>query len=920
MEILITLLKFIGPDLFKKTISYIENLIIKRKKIRTNPIEIRSFSKGLLPFTEFDDLPSTQRNIISNNIINHILTSNNNFFAIVGSSGVGKTSIVQAGIFKSLKERNIKVSIIRSPSIDILNSSNSNIIDINDIRIKDLIENNQIIIIDQAEELLELKTNSKLYNNFQEIIIENIQDTKIIFTIRDDLFLELFSHIQELEPNKKDRFRLDDFSINEAVSIINEGCIKENITYVEDDLIRIISEISNNGKVKPIELQIIFEFIKDEVSYKNYQSKGGFAGILKNYVKNIIINSYNTNLSKRVLNVFYNHITKLKTEPILLIDIESKLANYSLTFKNEIRELVEYFVSQRILIDRVIKDKKYYQLAHDYLVGIIEVENNDFNTITEECNNKIRYHCNEFITSNKKSVLGYLKLRKLVSNSDLIISNEPLISKFIEESKKRFLMSCTLTCFIVIITLITLVYITTSKYCQSTPILIQSYSILNNRIYIGDSMYLFFNDNTFIDTSKNGKLYSVKINNVDTSLILEYSAIINDLEIEDDLENIFFKTKNNTITALSIDNLNLVRYNADKFFNLRNIHIVSCNSNKYIYFIDDFRNNNYVIKHNFYRYNLVTQLVDTFTISDDKNIGINHIYKIYEYNNKLIVNLTYRIFEDNDVIHFSNIIIYNDNINDKYYLFKEQHENGIINIQNVIGDKLFCTGDNTFTYNLINHEFEYHNYSRWPISNVRTIDKMIVGVLDPKKELYFVFQDSSIKNKELYMSDDKYVKLEILKNDSNIVFEINNELILNEKYKTSNRNNNFPFLYNKIDSTLYYYNGKDFLISYNIKNQTCYKIKIEFEGPVITNDNRYYDMDFSLDKRHIVFSYRYGPSLITIFSLDNRTQLHYYGEGEYYVKSPNLIYNYSNHNVSKIQKAYHNRLINKKFILHYFNN
>lgn len=256
----------------------------------------------------------------------------NQIVTLYGKSGIGKTSLLQAGVFPRLKLNDFKPKVIRLGESHDKNIAYSKIIlkaigidlasiDYNDqpigyesrnlfcevfkrIEVRDEYNTMQVpvIILDQLEEvLLNSAENTETlllqiaeWINFRETIAT---DCHFVFSIREDDLYLLEDTIDSLRINslRTARYRLQPITKNGAEAIIKTP--SENIVEIEDDVIAKILELINGNKevgYEPTALSLMCYQLYDEV--KNDESpkftiemieRVGYSSIAKYYKKAI---------------------------------------------------------------------------------------------------------------------------------------------------------------------------------------------------------------------------------------------------------------------------------------------------------------------------------------------------------------------------------------------------------------------------------------------------------------------------------------------------------------------------------------------------------------------------------------------------------------------------------------------------------
>ena len=333
---------------------------------------------------------------------------------IHGPSGVGKSSLLDAGFIPRVKNtridnKNILLVKIRvyTDWVKSLAKSLSNALENKEIKIstpldslesitKQLQENEQhniltIIILDQFEEFFFIGNKDKeLMFGFIRTCIDTALNTtpvKIIVSIREDYLHYLLEYERLFQDSKIDalrdilscsnRYYLGNFSSESAKSVIrNIG--KCSYFHLDPNLIdELVQDLTDrSGEVRPIELQILGMQLQDNYRIKTptlYRRYGSKKGLLEKFLKDIIqdCGPQNERTARLVLILLTDRESgtrPLKTK----LELTSGLKLMGLKLEADNLDLIlEVLVGSGIVFSVLDTLHKRYQLIHDYLVGLI---------------------------------------------------------------------------------------------------------------------------------------------------------------------------------------------------------------------------------------------------------------------------------------------------------------------------------------------------------------------------------------------------------------------------------------------------------------------------------------------------------------------------------------------------------------------
>ncbi len=353
-----------------------------------------------------------------NLLIGKISRSDKKLILIHGESGVGKSSIVNAGLVPALQNRpigdQIAVPVVLQVYTDWVRElgkslSEAMFVDQSPIRyafgkelnaspypatpiiISSILEqlrenaNNHLItvlIFDQLEEFFFVCNDRSQKAEFDNFICEclNIAFVKIIFSLREDylhhlLDLKRLAKQDSISNNILDkdiRYQVNNLSSENAKRVIQK--LTERSEYnIEPALIdTLVEDLSSGiGEVRPIELQVVGAQLQDErittlAKYEPYRPNK----LIERYIKEIIKDCGSENEQAALLVLYLltdeNHKRPFKTKA----ELTTELAEFE---SGEKLELVLEILVRSGLVVLFADITERYQLIHDYLVDLIRL-------------------------------------------------------------------------------------------------------------------------------------------------------------------------------------------------------------------------------------------------------------------------------------------------------------------------------------------------------------------------------------------------------------------------------------------------------------------------------------------------------------------------------------------------------------------
>ncbi len=340
-----------------------------------------------------------------NRLIERISRPDHKLTVIYGQSGVGKSSLVQAGLLPALKQRAIDardvvpvllqvytdwIELIGSRLVESLeevkglsfplfqNSMTVFIEELNKNVEKDLLI---VLIFDQFEEVFfaykELNTRKPFFEFISECL--NVPYVKIILSLREDYLHYLLEcnrvtdKLDVIDNNildKKILYYLGNFSPQDARSVI-QSLTENSRLYLEplliDELVRDLAGSLN--EVRPIELQVVGAQLQTEkiTTLVQYQEHGPKEKLVGRFLEEVVkdCGQNNEQFAKLVLYLLTdeNNTRPLKTRAELEADLALEPTRLELILKILVKSGLVFQVPG-FPADR-------YQLVHDYLVPFV---------------------------------------------------------------------------------------------------------------------------------------------------------------------------------------------------------------------------------------------------------------------------------------------------------------------------------------------------------------------------------------------------------------------------------------------------------------------------------------------------------------------------------------------------------------------
>jgi hypothetical protein len=339
----------------------------------------------------------------------------NRYMFLLGESGIGKTSFIQAGLVPIFEELEIKPIYIENYNngknelllhLRTILSENSDDLD---LLLKKMSEKGFkiVIILDQFEKnLYDYSMTIDFLNVIEKIVRNDKSDIKIIFALRDDFTKNLWDFSKERQLNllsDKNLFTLYKPSVSTIKEIINNSLKQANINIKEEEVTIIIEDlfaIHQKSYVFFPDLQIVFSVLCEEHLTSNenifslYNKNNGSEAIISNYFAEKIWKDF----TEEEINICRAIIIQLTTldgirEQLDLNDIIKKVS----AEEKRVRGLIERLINKRIIKRFVVGDCEYFELIHDFMAKKYAETLSDDEKIKKSLNEMLRHSMSDWL-------------------------------------------------------------------------------------------------------------------------------------------------------------------------------------------------------------------------------------------------------------------------------------------------------------------------------------------------------------------------------------------------------------------------------------------------------------------------------------------------------------------------------------------
>lgn len=345
------------------------------------------------------------------NLLSRIARPDQKLIVIYGESGVGKSSLINAGLVPALQQHPIgdrlaNPVVLRTYTdwagtladrlkLNLPSSGKQNAaISLASEWILDKLRQNAdrnlltVLMFDQFEEFFFVLKNTSDRQQFYQFLKAclDIPFTKVILSLRQDclhylLDLENLAILEVINQdilNKTIRYYLDDFSQEDAKNAI-ETLTKESQFYLEPALINtLVKDLANErGSVRPIELQLVCSQLQDEDrDYQKINTLSQYCEqlganpkqrLMEHFLHQSIKDCGEEN-QEAAWKVLYQLTGYQGTRPLRM---RNELANFLGSQGNKLDVILAILVQSGLVVLHRESPGDRYQLIHDYLVQYV---------------------------------------------------------------------------------------------------------------------------------------------------------------------------------------------------------------------------------------------------------------------------------------------------------------------------------------------------------------------------------------------------------------------------------------------------------------------------------------------------------------------------------------------------------------------
>ena len=397
--------------------------------------------KGLRPFTKEDAeiFRRLEREQDLQRCCDALESQSFRFGHLVGESGCGKTSFLQAGLVPLWQERGKRAVYVRFSNQNPLEAVQKAIVKQLSLTasppvapepraliglLKHVMQENQtplVLLFDQFEQFFVQAKSDAERKPFREVLEvwyarEDLQGIKILFSVRADLSYHLYEIEEWLNyaPSPLEVSRLRCFQPKEAARVLSVIAETEKLAFDRPFVERLMAEeLGNrdNGLISPVDLQILASMLNREsvaelrgFNERTLQKLGGIEGLLRRYLEEVIASKTTARQREilvKVLLALTDMERQVRGEVLTIAQLQQKLKDTAKP--REVYNATIWLARAEVRLLSPVEQEgsQGYELAHERMIPALLQLSGTQLTEADKANRLLDKRVNEWLGSSR---------------------------------------------------------------------------------------------------------------------------------------------------------------------------------------------------------------------------------------------------------------------------------------------------------------------------------------------------------------------------------------------------------------------------------------------------------------------------------------------------------------------------------------
>ena len=397
--------------------------------------------KGLRPFTKEDAeiFRRLEREQDLQRCCDALESQSFRFGHLVGESGCGKTSFLQAGLVPLWQERGKRAVYVRFSNQNPLEAVQKAIVKQLSLTVpppvapepraligllKHVMQENQtplVLLFDQFEQFFVQAKSDAERKPFREVLEvwyarEDLHGIKILFSVRADLSYHLYEIEEWLNyaPSPLEVSRLRCFQPKEAARVLSVIAETEKLAFDRPFVERLMAEeLGNrdNGLISPVDLQILASMLNREsvaelrgFNERTLQKLGGIEGLLRRYLEEVIASKTTARQREilvKVLLALTDMERQVRGEVLTIAQLQQKLKDTAKP--REVYNATIWLARAEVRLLSPVEQEgsQGYELAHERMIPALLQLSGTQLTEADKANRLLDKRVNEWLGSSR---------------------------------------------------------------------------------------------------------------------------------------------------------------------------------------------------------------------------------------------------------------------------------------------------------------------------------------------------------------------------------------------------------------------------------------------------------------------------------------------------------------------------------------